>query len=115
MTHTWMHQALREAQAFVYRAHVGAKPHEQDKEDAAQWLARYGKKVVRPLDVLKLQDVPRVGPQTYRILREAGVDTVEDLAAMDPGALLRLPRFGRKSLRLVQTKLEELDAPIFSY
>ena len=48
-----------------------------------------------------------VGARAYNVLKDAGIDTVEDLCLFTGEQLKRLGNFGRKSLDDVQSALSE--------
>jgi hypothetical protein len=48
-----------------------------------------------------------VGARAYNVLKDAGIDTVEDLCLFTGEQLMRLGNFGRKSLDDVQSALSE--------
>lgn len=48
-----------------------------------------------------------VGARAYNVLKDAGIDTVEDLCLFTGEQLMRFGKFGRKSLDDVQSALSE--------
>jgi len=83
---------------------VGVAPNKLVAKIASDFKKPYGLTVVKEEDVkeflflLNVRKIPGVGPKTERILKEANIETISDLASAKPEMLTRL--FGVWGVRL---------------
>jgi DNA polymerase IV (DinB-like DNA polymerase) len=75
---------------------IGVGPNKLIAKIASDYKKPYGLTVVKPEDVkdflfpMKVGKIPGVGPKTEKALRELNIETISDLALLQPETLMRL-------------------------